>query len=101
MHETEKDVQLFDLFNEGKSIALDEAKILCRPIIVTDYPTVYDAIEDRRTGLIVKKNAPAIAAAILQLYNDKDLRHSLSIMLSHEDFSNEKQIVANFLKLLR
>lgn len=99
-------IRLADVFAmpslfEGKSIALDEAKILCRPIIVTDYPTVYDAIEDRRTGLIVKKNAPAIAAAILQLYNDKDLRHSLSIMLSHEDFSNEKQIVANFLKLLR
>lgn len=25
---------------EGKSIALDEAKILCKPIVVTKYPTV-------------------------------------------------------------
>lgn len=99
-------IRLADVFAmpslfEGKSIALDEAKILCRPIIVTDYPTVYDAIEDGRTGLIVKKNARAIAAAILKLYDNKSLRHSLSIMLSHEDFSNENQVVADFLKQLR
>ena len=31
---------------EGKSIVLDEAKIFCKPIVVTNYPTVGDSIVD-------------------------------------------------------
>lgn len=31
---------------EGKSIVLDEAKILCKPIVVTNYTTVVDSITD-------------------------------------------------------
>ena len=31
---------------EGKSVAIDEAMLLAKPIIVTNYPTAKDQIQD-------------------------------------------------------
>ena len=36
---------------EGKSVVLDEAKILCTPILATAYPTVADQIRDAKNHL--------------------------------------------------
>ena len=55
---------------EGKSIALDEAKILCKPIVVTNYPTVNDAIEDGHNGCITEISADSIANGIMRVAND-------------------------------
>ena len=44
---------------EGKSVVLDEGKILCCPIVTTNYPTVYDQInkdEGRWLKSISKKS---------------------------------------------
>ncbi len=62
---------------EGKSMVLDEAKILCKPIISTDYLTVYDQLEDRVTGLIVQKDEKAIADAIESLMNYSEQRRAI------------------------
>ncbi|CCX68428.1 putative uncharacterized protein [Prevotella sp. CAG:255] len=86
---------------EGKSIALDEAKILCKPIVVTNYPSVGDAIINGKNGLIVDINAQAIANGIMKLYNNKGLREELVSNLKQEDCSNEKQVVAKFLELVK
>ena len=42
---------------EGKSIALDEAKILCKPIVVTNFSTVKDQFKDRVNASICNMNA--------------------------------------------
>lgn len=86
---------------EGKSIALDEAKILCKPIVVTRYPSVGDAIINGKDGLIVDINAQAIADGIMKLYNDKNLCKTFIRNLELEDCSNEKQVVTKFLELLK
>ncbi len=86
---------------EGKSIALDEAKILCKPIVVTNYPSVGDAIINGKNGLIVDINAQAIADGIMELYNNRNLRETFVRNLELEDCSNEKQVVEEFLKLLK
>ena len=39
---------------EGKSIAIDEAKILNKPIIVTNFETAKDQINDGMNGIIVE-----------------------------------------------
>jgi glycosyltransferase involved in cell wall biosynthesis len=39
---------------EGKSIAIDEAKCLLKPIVVTNFPTVFDQSVTELTGLSVK-----------------------------------------------
>lgn len=85
---------------EGKSIALDEAKILCKPIVVTNYPSVFDAIEDGKNGLIVKMDALSIAETIMRLHNDTLLQRNFINNLESENCSNEKQVVAKFLKII-
>ncbi len=62
---------------EGKSIVLDEAKILGKAIVVTDYPSVSDQISDGVTGIIVKATSKAIADGITCLFQDDNLRHML------------------------
>ena len=56
-----KYIQLSDIYVqasrfEGKSIAIDEAKILAKPIVVTNFDTAKDQIENMVNGLIVDTN---------------------------------------------
>ena len=85
---------------EGKSIALDEAKILCKPIVVTNYPSVHDAIENGKDGLVVDTTANAIAEGIIIMYNDEYLRYSFVQRLSKESCGNEQKVITKFLELV-
>lgn len=62
---------------EGKSIVLDEAKILGKAIVVTSYQSVTDQITDRVTGLITEIEPEKIADGIELLIKDKELRRTL------------------------
>ena len=62
---------------EGKSIVLDEAKILGKAIVVTDYPSVHDQITDRVTGLITGMEPEAIADSIEYLLRNPELKKQL------------------------
>ncbi len=68
---------------EGKSVVLDEAKILEIPIIVTNYNSVKDQIDHLKNGVIVDMNAQAIAEGIINLMNDKQLLNSIKINLKN------------------
>lgn len=59
---------------EGKSITLDEAKILCKPIVVTNFSTVYDQFKDRYNATICKMTPMSLFTAIKELIDDGDLR---------------------------
>lgn len=58
---------------EGKSVALDEVKILCKPIVVTNFSTVCDQFEDHITALICQMTPESIAESIMTLINDRTL----------------------------
>ena len=62
---------------EGKSLVLDEAKILGKAIVVTNYPSVTDQITDRKTGIIVDTTPQAIAEGVELLVTDKRLKSDL------------------------
>lgn len=62
---------------EGKSIVLDEAKILGKAIVVTGYPSVRDQITDGVTGLITGMEPQAIADGIEKLLKDDALKRQL------------------------
>lgn len=49
---------------EGKSVVLDEAKILEKPIVVTNYNSVEDQVLDGINGLICNMDAEGIAERI-------------------------------------
>lgn len=66
---------------EGKSIALDEAKILCKPIVVTNFSTVRDQFEDGINATICQMNSEDIANSIIDLVNDsaKSSRYTFNL----------------------
>ncbi|OBZ12320.1 glycosyltransferase [Bacillus sp. FJAT-26390] len=77
---------------EGKAIAIDEAKILSKPILVTNFSTAKDQIEDGIEGLIVDMNSEAVAAGIGRLMHEKGIRNRLSEHLSLLQLGTEEEI---------
>ncbi|PEA20195.1 glycosyl transferase [Bacillus cereus] len=77
---------------EGKSIAIDEVKILNRPIIVTNFSTAKDQIEHGVNGLIVSMNAKSISSGIETMLKDVQLREGLRSNLSKENLGTEGEI---------
>lgn len=77
---------------EGKSIAIDEAMILGKPIVVTNFSTARDQIASGETGLIVEMNAEAIASGIGRLIDDAELASSFVSRLSGLELGTEGEI---------
>lgn len=77
---------------EGKSVVLDEAKILGKPIVVTKYPTVYDQIHNDDEGKIVEMNPQGIAEGISKLIIDKDRRIRMQKYLKSKEYGNQEEI---------
>lgn len=77
---------------EGKSIALDEAKILNKPIVVTNFSTAKDQINDGVDGLIVEMNSNAVAEGIERLITDNKLQQTLIDNLSALKLGTEEEI---------
>lgn len=82
---------------EGKSIVLDEAKILCKPIVVTDYSTVHDAIVHGETGWIVRMTGEAIAEGIQHLNTHPESLQKLVENLRQLPKGNES-LVADYIE---
>lgn len=77
---------------EGKSIALDEAKYLCKPIIVTNYSTVQDQFNHGVNGFIVSFRPEDIASKIKQCIQDEYIVKNLIESLKKEKLRNQNQI---------
>lgn len=86
------DVFVQSSLNEGKSIALDEAKILYRPIVVTNYATVTGSITDGVNGSIVRMEAEDMAQAILALLRNKALAEAYGAELKREKAGNAEEV---------
>lgn len=77
---------------EGKSIVLDEAKILHKPIVVTNYETAVDSITDRVNGTMVAFDENELATAIEELLTDKRLCEQYEASLVAESVADEEQV---------
>lgn len=77
---------------EGKSIVLDEAKIMNKPIVVTNYQTVRDQIQNGYNGIIVPISAKGIADGISKLIDDRVEREKLVQNLKKMDQGNAAEI---------
>lgn len=73
---------------EGKSMVLDEAKILAKPIVVTNYDTVGDQIQDQE-GLIVDMTAEGVADGIYRMLQEKT---KFSTYLKAHEYGNENEV---------
>ncbi len=77
---------------EGKSITVREAQILCKPVIVTHYPTAPSQVQDGVDGVIVPLEREACAEAMIKVIRDEKLLSSLTEYLSEHDYGNESEI---------
>lgn len=77
---------------EGKSVAIDEAKILCKPILVTNFSTVYDQIEDNVTGIMTKMTSEKISEGLEKLILDESIVIELKQNLTLLTLTNEYEI---------
>ncbi|WP_026669963.1 glycosyltransferase [Butyrivibrio sp. AE3006] len=84
---------------EGKSVVIDEAKILGIPIIATNYPTVADQIKDGDEGIVVSMNPEGIADGVEKLLNSEELRTHLHQYLSEREYGNQ-DVIAKYMDLI-
>lgn len=78
---------------EGKSIAIDEAKILRKPIVLTNFSTAKDQIENKVNGLICDMNSYSLANEIEKLIRYSKLGSKFVENLSDEKLGNEDEII--------
>ncbi len=86
------DIFLLSSFYEGKSIALEEAKILNKPIVITNFTSAKDQIINNETGLIAEMNAESIAQKIELLINNDVLVAKMIKNLKRSATGNEEEI---------
>lgn len=77
---------------EGRSIALDEAKILHKLIVSTNYTSVSDVITNGETGLTCEMTPQAVADAIIKLNSDRQLAAHIILQLQSKDWDNTNEI---------
>ncbi|KKI91434.1 glycosyl transferase family 1 [Bacillus sp. SA1-12] len=88
----EADIYVQPSLFEGKSIAIDEAKILHKPIVVTNFSTAKDQIRNEENGLIVDLNPQSLYEGVKKLIDDNELRKKLIVNLSRESLGTESEI---------
>lgn len=77
---------------EGKSVTVREAQMLCKPVIVTNYPTSRSQIQDGVDGIIVPMDNDECANGIVEAINNQELLNSISSYLSAHDYGNECEV---------
>ena len=77
---------------EGRSIALDEAKILNKLIVTTNYTSATDVVTNGKTGLICKMTPQAVADAICELNSNKSLATHIISQLQVENWDNTNEV---------
>ena len=77
---------------EGKSVVMDETKILKKPIVVTNYPTVKDQVINGKEGMIVDMSPEGIASGVIEMIRNDDLRKQYVDYLSSHEYGNQSEI---------
>lgn len=83
------DVYVQPSYYEAYSTTVTEAKILQKPIVVTDVGGMRDQIENRKSGIIVPQNVNLITDAVIKLLTDKKTYLAIENNLFLEDFNAE------------
>ena len=77
---------------EGKSVAVREAQILGKPIIITNYPSASSQIKNGYDGIVVPLENSACAERIKEVIENKELRERLYRNIMGEDYVGKKEI---------
>ena len=84
---------------EGLPLTVIEASLLNKPIVSTNFPSIFGFIKDEETGLISEMNAVSITKQVERLILDKVLRNKLSQNLSCRDNIDKEDSLKEIYKL--
>lgn len=74
---------------EGKSVTVREAQMLCKPVVVTDYPTAKSQIQDGVDGVIVPMDNEGCANRMTAFIRNKTSQNQIVDYLKTHDYGNE------------
>ena len=77
---------------EGKSVTVREAQMLCKPVVVTDYPTAKSQIKHGTDGVIVPMDNEGCAKGMVDYIHNKLLQHRIVEYLQQHDYGNVGEI---------
>lgn len=77
---------------EGKAITVQEAQMLARPVIITNYATASSQIVDGEDGIICEMDNESIASTIMELASNKDRMHELGKRAAEMHKGNDDEV---------
>lgn len=77
---------------EGKSITVREAQILCKPVIITNYPTAKSQVMDGVDGIIVPLEVSECAVKMADFISKVEKQYEIVHYLETHDYGNEGEI---------
>ena len=66
--------------------------MLCKPVVITDYPTANSQVQDRLDGVIVPMDNEGCAKGIVNFIKDKQLQKDIIDYLRSNDYGNENEV---------
>lgn len=77
---------------EGKCVAVKEAQLLGKPVVITNYATSSSQLENGEDGIIVSLDNEECAKEIASLLNNPQLMKKISENCAKRDYSNAAEI---------
>lgn len=84
---------------EGKSVTVREAQMLCKPVVVTNYPTASSQIQNGVDGVIVPMDNEDCAKDLAKFILDTEKQNKIIDYLKIHDYGNVDE-VKNIYELL-
>lgn len=78
---------------EGKCVAVREAQMLGKPVVITRYTTSASQLEDGVDGVIVPMDNEGCAQGIAELLCDPEKMERLSAVCRDRDYSNRNEVL--------
>lgn len=73
---------------EGKAVTVREAQLLCKPVVITAFPTSSSQLEDGVDGVVVPLNNDECADGVAAVLKNQQLMTKLAENCSKRDYSN-------------
>jgi glycosyltransferase involved in cell wall biosynthesis len=77
---------------EGKSVTVREAQMLCKPVVVTNYPTANSQIKNGDDGAIVTLDNEGCAKGLAKFILDTEKQNHIIEYLKTHDYGNVEEI---------
>ena len=77
---------------EGKSVTVREAQMLCKPVVVTNYPTASSQIKNGDDGVIIPLDNEGCAKGLAEFILDTEKQNHIIEYLKAHDYGNVEEV---------